>query len=78
MKVEIYSRNLCGYCTAAKRLLDQHDISYIEYMIDESVSYRQKLFEQVPDARTVPQIIIDSKVIGGFTELREWIINYPE
>ena len=47
-------------------------------MIDESVSYRQKLFEQVPDARTVPQIIIDSKVIGGFTELREWIINYPE
>ncbi len=47
-------------------------------MIDEDSSHKQKLFEQVPNARTVPQVIIDGKVIGGFTELREWIINYPE
>ena len=72
MHVEIYSRNLCGYCTAAKRLLDQHDISYTEYMIDEDVSHREKLFEKVPGARTVPQIIIDDKVIGGYTELSTW------
>ena len=77
MKVEIYSRNLCGYCTAAKRLLDQHDISYTEYMIDEDVSHKEKLLEQVPDARTVPQIIIDNEAIGGFTELREWINELP-
>ena len=78
MKVEIYSRNLCGYCSAAKKLLDQHSISYTEYMIDEDSSHKQKLFEQVPNARTVPQVIIDDETIGGFTELREWIINYPE
>jgi glutaredoxin 3 len=36
---------------------------------------REDLLEAVPNARTVPQIFLDDKLIGGFTELKQWIIS---
>lgn len=73
MKVEIYSKDFCGFCDAAKSLLEAHDISYTEFRVGYEGVTRETLLERVPNARTVPQIIIDNKVIGGFTELKSWM-----
>ena len=72
MKVEIYSKDFCGYCNAAKSLFESHGINYLEHRIGYDGITRETLLEKVPDARTVPQIFIDDKLIGGYTELSTW------
>jgi len=61
-RVTVYSTAHCGYCNMAKTKLDQWDIPFEEVRIDNDVTN---------GARTVPQIIIDGKSIGGFSELTE-------
>lgn len=70
-RVKIYSTGSCPLCQKTKTLLQKWDIPYEEIRIDTD---RGKLaeFARVTDgARTVPQILIDGKHIGGFTELTE-------
>ncbi len=67
-KVEIYTRSWCGYCRMAKVMLDQKEISYQEIEISDDPELEQKMIER--SGRTsVPQIFIDDKAIGGFTDL---------
>lgn len=68
-KVKIYTRAWCGYCTAALRLLDGKGIAYEHIDASGQPELRQWL-ATVSGQRTVPQIFIDDKPIGGFTELR--------
>lgn len=68
-KVKIYTREWCGYCTAALRLLDDKGIDYEHIDASGKPELRQWL-ARVSGQRTVPQIFIDEKPIGGFTELR--------
>ena len=69
MKVEIYSKPQCPYCVQAKALAERkgHELTY--KMLDEDFS-REQLMETFPGARTFPQIIVDGKKIGGFTEYK--------
>lgn len=70
-RVKIYSTGSCPLCQKAKTLLQKWEIPYEEIRIDTD---RGKLaeFARVTDgARTVPQILIDGKHIGGFTDLTE-------
>lgn len=70
-RVKIYSTAVCPFCFKAKALLKKWKIPFEEICIDTD---RDKLaeFARVTDgARTVPQILIDGKCIGGFTELTE-------
>ena len=53
----------------AKALLEQKGIEFEEKKIGEGYS-KEDLLEAVPNARTVPQIFLDGKLVGGFTELR--------
>jgi glutaredoxin 3 len=76
MKIEIYTKDKCTYCIQAKKLIESKGWSYTENYIDDST--RDLLIEelttrigQIP--RTVPQIFIDDKSIGGYTELVKWI-----
>ena len=70
-RVTVYSTSHCGFCSMAKDMLDKWDIDFVEIRIDNDEAARQE-FEQVTQgARTVPQIIIDGKPIGGFSELTE-------
>ena len=73
MLVEIYSKDLCGYCDMAKNLMESRGIEYTEFRIGHEGVTREMLLERVPNARTVPQIIIDGEVIGGWTQFRTWI-----
>ncbi len=68
-KVEIYTKMSCGFCHRAKRLLDSKGVDYEEYDITLGGPKRQEMVDRKPDARTVPQIFIDDKHIGGSDEL---------
>ncbi len=67
--VEIYTKFGCGYCYRAKRLLDDKGVEYIEYDITMGGPKRKEMEDRVPGARTVPQILIADKSVGGSDEL---------
>lgn len=72
MKVVVWSKYHCPYCDQAKALLGQRDINFEERKIGDGYS-KEELLESIPTARTVPQIIINDVVIGGFTELKAYL-----
>jgi glutaredoxin 3 len=70
--VIIWSKYNCPYCDQAKALLTQRNVPFEERKIGDGYT-KEELLEAVPNARTVPQIIINGNVIGGFTVLRKYI-----
>ena len=70
MKAIVWSKDQCSFCVQAKNLLNSKNIEFEERNINHNYT-REQLLEAVPNARTVPQIFIDDKLIGGFTELRQ-------
>lgn len=70
MKAVVWSKDHCPYCVQAKKLLEMKGIDYEERNINNGWD-REDLLAAVPGARTVPQIFLDEKLIGGFTELRK-------
>lgn len=72
MKAIIWSKYHCTYCEQAISLLNRHEIEFEERKIGDGYT-KEDLLEAVPTARTVPQIFIDGKLIGGFTELRSYL-----
>ena len=65
--IEIWSKPQCPFCDRAENLCIQKDFEYKKYMLDEDFS-RDQFTEKFPTARTFPQILIDGKLIGGYTE----------
>ena len=70
--VIIWSKYNCPYCDQAKALLKDRRIPFEERKIGDGYT-KEELLEAVPNARTVPQIIINGVSIGGFTELKKYI-----
>ena len=70
-KVEIYTWMTCGYCVRAKRLLNDKNITFIEYAIDGDDQARQQMILRAAGRRTLPQIFINGQGIGGFLELQQ-------
>ena len=66
--VIVYSTSWCQPCKFAKRLLDSKGLEYSEIDIEEKGWSREDLFE-ITGGRTVPQIVIDEKPIGGYDDL---------
>ena len=66
--VKIYSTSWCPSCIYAKRLLVDRGLEFEEINIEEKGWSRDDLFE-LTGGRTVPQIIIDEKPIGGYDDL---------
>jgi glutaredoxin 3 len=67
-RVQIYSTRWCGYCVRAKTLLKSRGIEYDEISLDDDPAFRQTVFD-LTGHWTVPQILIDGRPIGGYTEL---------
>ncbi len=67
--VRVYTTRICGYCFAAKRLLAGRDIPFEEIDVSDDRDQRMWLVE-ASGQRTVPQIFIGERSIGGYTELR--------
>jgi glutaredoxin 3 len=70
-RVKVYSTGVCPFCDKAKMLLRKWQIPFEEIRIDVDQAARREFIEVTNGARTVPQIVIDGKCIGGFTELTE-------
>ena len=73
MNVTVWSKNPCPYCDQAKALLKSRGIEFEERNLTTGNWTKEHLLEAVPTARTVPQIIINDRIVGGFTELRKYI-----
>jgi len=71
MKAIVWSNEGCTYCEQAKKLLESKGIAYEERNLAEGWAIQQ-LHEAVPGARTVPQIFVDDKYVGGYTQLVEY------
>ena len=72
--VEIYTTKICPYCVRAKKMFDQRSISYKEIKID-SADLMEEMIKRSGGRRTVPQIFIDDKHIGGSDDLYEYFKN---
>ena len=70
MKAIVWSKPQCGYCVKAKNLLTSKGIEYEERNIAEGWKI-QDLLEAAPNAKTMPQIWLDDKYIGGYFELED-------
>jgi glutaredoxin 3 len=68
-RVEIYTTYHCGYCTRAKCLLKEKGVAFIEHAIDGDGDARYKMMERAGGRRTIPQIFINDRAIGGYLEL---------
>ena len=69
MKAIVWSKDACPFCVQAKALLEARGIEYEERNVSTDWT-REQLLEAVPNARTLPQIFLDDRHIGGFTDLR--------
>ena len=72
MTTVVWSKNQCPYCEQAKALLKMKGIAFEERNIQTDFT-KEQLLEAVPTARTVPQILMDDQLIGGFTQLQEYL-----
>lgn len=70
-RIKIYSTGTCPLCERAKNLLTKYRIAYDEVRVDLDRAGLKEMLEVTNHARTVPQILIDGRPIGGFTELTE-------
>jgi len=67
--VEIYTTSICGFCHRAKSLLSSKGVSFSEIDVMADPSRRAEMMQRANGGRTVPQIFIDNKHIGGSDEL---------
>jgi len=70
-RVTIFSTATCPICDKAKSLLTKWNINYRECRVDIDQACLKEMLTACNHARTVPQILIDGKWIGGFSELTE-------
>ncbi|MDP3608870.1 MAG: glutaredoxin 3 [Methylophilus sp.] len=69
-KIRMYTSAVCPYCINAERLLRSKGVDDIEKIrIDLQPELRQEMMEKT-GRRTVPQIYIDDRHVGGFDDLR--------
>ena len=68
MQIKMYTKGYCSFCFAAKNLLKKRGHSFEEISVMGNAEAAQEM-KQLTGGNTVPQILIDGKPIGGYTEL---------
>jgi len=68
-KVLVYGTAACPYCQTAKQLLQSQGIAFEEIRVDIDLEKRS-VMEQKSGRRTVPQIFIGERHVGGFSDLK--------
>jgi glutaredoxin 3 len=67
--VKIYTTETCPYCQRAKRLLQKKNVPYEEIDVSSDDDARTRLMQST-GRRTVPQIFIGDRYVGGSDELQ--------
>ena len=72
-KIEIYTRNTCIYCDRAKEFFKSKNLLFSEYNVWDNPHYLDEMLIRSNGQRTMPQIFINNKHIGGFHDLKTLI-----
>ena len=67
--VTIYTRKFCGFCTAAKRLLEKKGVAYVEHDATANPDMKREMIQRSHGGMTFPQIFIGDVHVGGCDEL---------
>lgn len=70
--IQVYTKPDCSYCDAAKRLLNERGVPFNEIRIGVDV-IREEVVDMFPNHKTVPIIVEDGGVIGGYQQLNEYL-----
>ena len=62
---------MCGYCDAAKRLLERNNLEFKDIDVSTKDGLRDEMTKKANGRRTIPQIYFNDEHIGGYQELRE-------
>lgn len=76
--IEMYTKNECPWCEKASNLIKEtigKGRVTIVYNLNTRIEHKENLLKRYPEAKTVPQIFIDEKHIGGYEDLVEYIDN---
>jgi glutaredoxin 3 len=69
-KVEIYTTEFCPFCVRAKSLLKKKGVAFEEIDVSDDSELREKMIERAGGRRTVPEIFINGRIVGGYDELK--------
>jgi glutaredoxin 3 len=67
--VTVYTGSFCGFCTQVKALLERRGIPYTELSVEDEPGLREQLMAR-SGRRTLPQVFVGERYIGGAEELR--------
>jgi glutaredoxin 3 len=70
-KIVLYTTPYCGYCRAAKHLLNKKDVAFTDIDVSGDMELRQEMISRAFGRRTVPQIFINGTHVGGYDELAD-------
>ena len=75
-KITVYTKDNCIYCEKAKALLKGLSYSFTEKKYGKDFKTPEDLYEAVgKKVRTMPQIVVDDKLLGGYNQLVEYFNN---
>ncbi len=86
-RIVLYTTPFCGYCRAAKRLLTDKALDFEEIDVSADHDKRAEMIDRAQGARSVPQIFIHGRHVGGYDELAmiehagkldDWLANPPD
>jgi len=69
-RVEIYTTQFCPFCVRAKLLLKKKGVAFEEIDVGDDPELRERMVERAGGRRTVPEIFINGRIIGGYDELK--------
>ena len=75
MEIIVYSKNNCVFCNKAKQMLKNLGLDYKEKKMEDFESVESMLEDIGKKVRTMPQIKIDGKLIGGYNQLVEYFAD---
>ena len=75
MTIIVYSKPACVYCDKAKALLTRLGFEYTEKVVTKDITLPELFEELGKQVRTIPQITIDGKHIGGYNDLTEYFLE---
>ncbi len=77
MEATVFSTSKCLWCNRVARMLEESEIEVTKVDVAESVENFDKMQDYAgQDVRSVPQVVIDDKFIGGYTETERFLNRY--
>jgi glutaredoxin 3 len=70
-RVEIYTRDYCGYCSRAKALLEGKGVTFTEYNASEDADKRREMIQRSHGGITYPQVFINGRHVGGSDDIHD-------